>query len=274
LEKTTNTILINTVEQIPTIKYIKTIPRGHILKLIFNSNIVQRERVEFGENLDKELVDFRVAIHTTEPKIHIEKLIGDKEIEENQDFFEQCAKDYRELGGKLFFILIEQLGISINNNYPFETFVQLQIRNGEVGNWQYFVHGIHCGFRNKKTKQSIEVPLVFGLEFGDLDPYFFSKFIKSTPVYYPLPIKIIDDYADGKRIIDKMVSLGKFERIESNIGNHYGIVVVDRQKVPIKSHIELTKIYEEQNPKLESQEQNHQSENQKFNFWKWIGLKK
>ena len=44
-----------------------------------------------------------------------------------------------------------------------------------------------------------------------------------------------------------MLSLGKFERISSNVGNHYGIVVADRQKVEIKSYLDLEKMYEEQN---------------------------
>jgi len=62
-----------------------------------------------------------------------------------------------------------------------------------------------------------------------------------------------------------MISLGKFERISSNVGNHYGIVVTDRQKVEIKSYLDLEKMYEEQNKQVEKP---------KFNFWKFIGLKK
>ena len=111
----------------------------------------------------------------------------------------------------------------------------------------------------------IEVPLVFGQEFGDLDPYFFSKFIKSTPKYKPLPVDIFEDYDDGARINEKMLSLGKFERISSNVGNHYEIVVADRQKVEIKSYLDLEKMY---------QEQNKQTEKPKFNFWKFTGLKR
>jgi hypothetical protein len=55
-----------------------------------------------------------------------------------------------------------------------------------------------------------------------------------------------------------MISLGKFERIDSNIDNHYGIVVTDRQKVEVKSYAELNKQIGKPN----------------FNIWKFIGLKK
>lgn len=74
---------------------------------------------------------------------------------------------------------------------------------GKVAEWKYFVHGFHCGFQNIITRQYIEVSLVFGLEFGDLDPYFFVKFILSSQNYHPLPIPLFEEYADGSRIIKK-----------------------------------------------------------------------
>ena len=60
-----------------------------------------------------------------------------------------------------------------------------------------------------------------------------------------------------------MISLGKFEKINSNVGNHYGIVVSDRQKIKIKSYKELNAL--DENPKIKKS---------KFDFWKLIGLKK
>jgi hypothetical protein len=109
------------------------------------------------------------------------------------------------------------------------------------------------------------VSLVFGLEFGDLDPYFFTRYIKSTPKYNPMPVEIFEDYADGVQINEKMISLGKFERIGSNVGNHYGVVVADRKEVEIKSYDELNKLY---GGKSET------SRKPKFSFWSLIGLKK
>ena len=62
-----------------------------------------------------------------------------------------------------------------------------------------------------------------------------------------------------------MISLGKFERINSNVGNHFGIVVTDREKVEIKSYEELNAQYKEQNKQVE---------NPKFSIWKFLGIKK
>jgi hypothetical protein len=267
LNRTTDIIAISSVEQIPTLETVLAIPRERILKLVFEKG-AQSQREAVGQKLKNELPGFQIGIHTIAPEINIAKLITDQEIETNQAFFEQCAKDYRKLGEELLFKLVDKLDVKLNKDFPMETFNELKLDKrqiGEIKGWRYFVHGFHCGFENNETGQLIEVPLVFGLEFGCLDPYFFSKFIKSTSNYRPLPVDIFEDYADGVRIIERMVSLGKFERIRSNVGNHYGVVVADRAKVGIKSYLDLEKIY---------QEQNKQIERPKFNFWSFIGLKK
>lgn len=265
--RTTDIISISTLGQIPTTEAIRTIPRERTLKLVFENGI-QNQRESIGQRLKKELLDFQIGINTIEPEINIAKLITDKEIEDNQDFFVLCAKDYRQLGEELIFKLVDKLELKLNRDFPMETFNELKQDKRQIGkveNWRYFVHGFHCGFENNKTGQIIEVPLVFGLEFGDLDPYFFTRYIKSTLKYNPLPVDIFEDYADGVRINEKMISLGKFEKISSNVGNHFGIVVADRQKVEIKSYLDLNKLYEEQNEQLKKL---------KFNFWKFLGLKK
>ena len=193
MERTTDIIKINSIGQIPTIEIILGIPRERTIKLVFDKS-VQNKRDAIGQDLKNKLLNFQIGIHTIEPEINIAKLITNKEIEDNQDFFEQCAKDYRQLGEELLFKLVDKLDLKLNKDFPMETFNELKRDKRQIGkleNWRYFVHGFHCGFENTKTGQIIEVPLVFGLEFGDLDPYFFSKFIKSTPNYRPLPISIL-----------------------------------------------------------------------------------
>lgn len=267
MNRTTDIITISSVEQIPTLETVQSIPRERTLKLVFEKR-VQSQREAVGQKFENELLGFHIGVHTIEPEINIAKLITDREIEANQDFFEQCAKDYRKLGEELLFKLIDKLDLKLNKDFPMETFNELKRGKRQIGRiegWRYYVHGFHCGFENSRTGQVIEVPLVFGLEFGDLDPYFFSKFIKSTPHYRPLPVEIFEDYADGVRINERMVSLGKFERINSNIGNHYGVAVTDRPKVEIKSYLDLEKMY---------QEQSKQVERPRFSFWNFIGLKK
>jgi hypothetical protein len=240
---TSNTEIINlqSVTQLPTLEYIKSIPRNRTIKLVFDHTL-KNQRETIGEDLKRQLDEFLVEIHFIEPEINITKLIADFEIEQNQDFFEKCAKDYRVLSTELIFKLAEKLEVSIHPHFPLITFNSLKCTEkdrGTIGDWRYYLHGFHCGFDHVITGQLIETPLTFGFEFGELDPYFFTKFIKSTPQYQPLPVDIYEDYADGVRINEKMVSLGKFERINSNIANRSGVVVSDRNKVDIKLYNEI-----------------------------------
>lgn len=256
MNRETDVIVIDTLRQVPTIDQIKSIPRERTLTLVFNEE-VHNQREIVGRHLKQKLLDFSIGIHTIEPEINISKLIAYSEIEDHQDFFEQCAKEYRQLGEELLFKLVDALDLKLNTDFPLVTFNGLKSGKhikGKMDDWTYFVHGFHCGFKNDTTGQDIEVPLIFSLEFGVLDPYFFSRYIKSTPEYHPLPVEIFEDFADGCRINDKMVLLGKFERISSNVRNQYGVVVADREKVAIKSHDELKKQFENQDVKIKNKQ--------------------
>lgn len=236
MERTTEIIKIVSIDQFPTTDYIKNIPRNIKLKIIFDQSI-QNLREEIGISLKKKLAKFQVSIHNIEPEINISKLITDEEIITHQKFFENCAKDYRILATQLILEFVKKKKVKIDEDFPFLTFNHIKgskISKGKINEWEYYFHGFHCHFKNIKTNQEIEVPIMFGMEFGDLDPYFLSLFIKSTPEYQPLPVNIYEDFADGCRILEVMVDLGLFESINSNLENHSGIVIKDRDKVEIK----------------------------------------
>ncbi|MDR2275518.1 MAG: hypothetical protein LBF27_31725, partial [Sphingobacterium sp.] len=102
MDRTTHIITIRSIDQIPTVDEIKSIPREMALKLIFKGKM-NKQREQVGEYLEHALSGFQVLTHTVEPELNIVKLITDQEIEDHQDFFEQCAKDYRKLGEQLVF---------------------------------------------------------------------------------------------------------------------------------------------------------------------------
>ncbi|WP_428069895.1 DUF6896 domain-containing protein [Chryseobacterium gambrini] len=162
----------------------------------------------------------------------------DEEIRFHQKFFENCAKDYRNLAKELILQLTEIKKIKLDEDFPFLTFNQMKesrkLSRGKISDWNFFIHGYHCHFINTTTKQEIEVPFMFGIDFGDLDPYFFLLFIETNPAYQPLPFNIQDKLKDGERVVKIMLELGVFEKMNSNIKNHSGIVVKDRDQVEIK----------------------------------------
>lgn len=58
-----------------------------------------------------------------------------------------------------------------------------KLLNGEellTDNWYFDVHGEHCMFENVETGQVLEVSLGHVEDIGNLDPYFFYNFLKST----------------------------------------------------------------------------------------------
>jgi hypothetical protein len=242
LERLTEVLYCHTLDSIPRLESLRKLPREKELKLTLDKSI-SGFQVRIGNQLKVELPEFSIGIHSQEPIISIARLITDSEIETHQYFFEQCAKDYRTLANQLIYELVAHLNIELDQSFPLETFTPfIRDRNkykGKLNGWSYYFHGFHCNFTNDTTEQIIEVPLTYGREFGELDPYFFSGYIKSTPKYQPLPAPIYDDYADGKRILEKMVNLGKAEVINSNIKNQYGTVVADREKIQVSVYPEI-----------------------------------
>lgn len=231
-------IYISDIKDFPTLEDIRNIKRGVCLKINLIES-AQKYQEEKGRELRKDLPNFSIGINMNGYEINVKKLITNKEILEHQDFFEFCAKEYGLLGEKLINEFIVYKGIPNHKGFPLKE-LNGYIGNknheprGEMGEWNYYFHGFHCLFINRNTKQKIEVPLTYGEEFGELDPYFFSIFIKTTPKFQPLPIYIYDDYEDGKIIIETMFQLGKFEIIKSNIEGRLGYIVKDRIKKNIK----------------------------------------
>ena len=209
MELTDRIHVCNSLDDLPDLSTIKLIPRGIRFKVLFTDKIADK-REKIGKQWRIEHPEFQVGIHINDPQINIVKLITDIEISDNQLFFEKCAKDYKNLATSLITEFANKHNVKINPDSPMDTLCHSR-RNGyepvgEMGDWRYAFHGIHCAFHNLKTGQRIKVPLNFGLEFGQLDPYFFTQFIKSTKEYEPLPAEIYCDYADGDRILNKMVS--------------------------------------------------------------------
>jgi hypothetical protein len=248
LERELEEIKCERIQDIPSIDRIIGLSRNKTMKVLFGKEIL-RKRESIGNQWKEELSDFQIGIHTQNPEINIARLISDNEIVDHQDFFENCAKDYRDIATRLINKLANHLGIEIDPESPLDSFNHLKSsehrpQNDLVDNCRYYIHGFHCCFENIKTGQVIEVSLVNGLEFGALDPYFFTRFIKSTPDYKPLPIEIFEDYADGVRILEKMEEIGKFEKIYGNYEGRFDTVVSDRVKVEVpiyKPEVEIKK---------------------------------
>ncbi|MDR0229820.1 MAG: hypothetical protein LBI72_12275 [Flavobacteriaceae bacterium] len=262
LESIEKVLHISHLDQIPADSYIENLSRNINLIIEFAANI-EPERQRVGEVLKVKFPHHAVGVYWNEPKIGIQKLITEEEIDLNQTVLEHYALDYRALATKLIYGLAEQLNIDLNKEVPYIAFLnywQAKGQSGRYKEWTFFFHGLHCHFYNTKTKQEIEVPIAFGLEFGDLDPYFFSKYIKSTPEYYPLPVEIYEDYSDGVRIIERLTAKGIFEKINSTFPERLGTVPKNRtNKLTVETVENVMLLFQPRS---------------KFNLLKFLKLKK
>lgn len=227
---------IKDLSDLPDLYDIAQLPRSINWKFVFGP-IVENERERIGAKWKHNFPGFSVSIHTSEPIIQCRKLMTEEEIIAHQDFFEKCAQEYGKLAGQLIRRLIDTLKIPFTPEFPLVSLNAYHEKTyptaGKMGKWRFRIHGFHCAFTHQSTEQHIEVPLTFGEEFGELDPYFFSNYILSSPAYAPLPISIFEPHRDGQRILEVMEELGKFEEIPSNIPGRTGIIVTDRDRKEI-----------------------------------------
>lgn len=63
-------------------------------------------------------------------------------------------------------------------------------------NWYFDVHGEHCLFRNTITGQALEVSLGDQESVGNLDPYFFYDFLKTTNGFEHLTDNFKNPFSD------------------------------------------------------------------------------
>jgi hypothetical protein len=85
--------------------------------------------------------------------------------------------------------------------------------------WVSRPHGLECQFQNKLTGQEVEVRLAFGAEFGVLDPYFFVRFVKTTPGLEPLGALLRHAFHDAARVIDLLAARGHLTKVEGPFGS-------------------------------------------------------
>lgn len=226
-------IYCETHHDIPTIERINELPRFQKMKVLFGHEI-EPDRESIGNKWKSELKDFLIGIHMQLPEINISRLISAEEIVDHYDFFERCAKDYGKLAKKLITQLARYLQVEVIPKDPYANIYNLRLskhtpENRLMDTWKYFLHGHHCRFKNIHTEQQIEVALLFGQDYGVLDPFSFTKYIMSTPDYNPLPVEIYEDFHDGVRILDIMEKIGKFEKVERILGGSYSPIVKDRK---------------------------------------------
>lgn len=149
----------------------------------FNSQpIIERLEKEFHDCAVFVSQDRRFFCHITlQPVINLDTIVQFKSR------FQQAIQDY---------IQTAQWLSQLNKESP--------VLQDE---WEMFQHGRHCRYENLNTGQWLEVPLEEALTPETMDPYFFSRFIKTTDSFSDIADLIEDEFHDSERVL-REISVG------------------------------------------------------------------
>ena len=126
----TEIVYANSLNDLPTIEKIKSLSRDIRLIVLFIKDF-ENKREKVAQKWKRDFPDFLVRTgsqHSPKNHIFIQKLITNNEITENRGFFEQCAKDYKNLATELIYGLEANLNLKINPEMPLKTFQILFIK--------------------------------------------------------------------------------------------------------------------------------------------------
>ena len=97
--------------------------------------------------------------------------------------------------------------------------------NGRLDlHWRYRFHGRQCGFRQGPRGQEVQVEMGFRDEFGELDPFFFAKFVASTPGQRGVAALFKDNFHDPRRALMILERVGRLKRITDRVTGRQGLV--------------------------------------------------
>jgi hypothetical protein len=158
-------------------------------------------------------------------------LIAEDDILAHADAILAAAVQFRCTSEDLMMRLSKKIDI------PRETFYSLDykplLRRGWFSNkwkgwldsrWRYVFHGYECGFINQTTGQDVDVVLGFPREFGVLDPYFFFRFVKTTPGLESVAALFTHGFHDPLRTFEILEQQGYLTRITDGQAGRTGLV--------------------------------------------------
>jgi hypothetical protein len=229
--RTIEKIFCGSIHGIPPLEQFLDLPRRKAMRFIFDK-LPAEERRELVRLFRKKLPGFYVSEdHRKVSFVTIARRISEEEVEQHQEFFAECARDFSRTSVQLIFDFIAHLDLPIDENFPrgaFERFRKEHLHlKGMMGDWYYSTCSYFCDFANLKTGQLVQVPTIYGCEFDAMDGCALIPFIRSTKAYQPLPIEFYEDETEGEIIVNALVKLGVLKMIKSRFCDFQAAVIRD-----------------------------------------------
>ena len=157
-------------------------------------------------------------------RVYFHRVLTREAILQNSAELVQSARDFRALANQLTPQLAATIGVSAAQLSACGQYLPLDPRIEQSGvlndSWRYFFHGFQCGFTHRASGQVVEVEFGFGEEFGALDPWFWHRFLETTPRYAHLASWLALGYADARRMFDVLIEAELLVAIRGQIVGH------------------------------------------------------
>ncbi len=163
--------------------------------------------------------------------VTIKKVIADEVVLAAADAIVGAAAEFRRVAEGLMDRVSRKLDI------PLEAFHALEYRpllgrgwfrdrwRGRLDSrWRYGFHGYECGFRDRLTGRDVDVILGFPGEFGVLDPFFFARFVKTTPGLEGVAALFRDSFHDPLRALVVLERHGRLARFTDRATGRSGLI--------------------------------------------------
>lgn len=189
----------------------KKIVRGrhlvlHFPKLLNESSLaalLNKLREELPENYEV----FDAGTMRDSKRVTVMEVISKEEVSSLAPLLLTAARSFRADADLLAHQLAELNGVPVS-----ELFAQGKNITIFPKGWEVCRHGIHDCFTHQLTGQQVEVCVVFGTEFGVLDPYFFYQYMATTQGI-GAPKQLVEPYHDTRRALEFLEANGSLKRI-------------------------------------------------------------
>ncbi len=156
-------------------------------------------------NLQKELPVYVVSEIRWINNLYIGPSISTKTVLENLHGFYKCIEEFDKTAHYLMNLMADTFNINLNNSselYDLKRNRSDKQRGTINSAWKYHFHGKGCSFTNSITEQFLDIQIVNGLEFGELDTYYLMKFIQTTESLKEMSIVLNNEFNNMRKVIE------------------------------------------------------------------------
>tara|TARA_B110000902_G_C14113848_1_gene515419 strand:+ start:64 stop:756 length:693 start_codon:yes stop_codon:yes gene_type:complete len=188
-------------------------------------------------SLQKEFSNHVVSEIKWANKLIIVPSISTKTVLENLNKFYKCIELFDKTAHSLMNLMANTFDIDLNNSSEIYDLKRNRSdkQRGQINDdWKYHFHGKGCSFTNSITEQFLDVQIINGLEFGELDTYYLMKFIETTESLKEMSLILNDESNNMQKVIE--ILRMKDYLIELPNENFSGLII-NRNKKPVDNTI-------------------------------------